>query len=190
MTEALITHIRKFVSLSEEEEQLLPSYFEFKKLKRKEFILKEGHICSSNHFIVKGVLRMFIHTKDGEDHIVQFGIDNWWLTDYSSFDFQKPSLFNIQAVEDSEIASIKKDKLDELFTEIPKIERYFRLILQRAYAASVMRFHYIFDQSGEERYKHFNSAFPDFVQRIPQYMLASYLGFTPEFLSKIRGKRD
>lgn len=190
MQEALINHIQKFVPLTKEEAQLLLSYFEFKKVKRKEFVLKEGQVCSTNHFVIKGVLRMFIHTKGGEDHIVQFAIDNWWLTDFNSFDFEKPSQFNIQAVEDSDIAFIQKEKLEELFTKVPKLERYFRLILQRAYAASVMRLHFIFDQSGEERYKHFNSAFPDFVQRVPQYMLASYLGFTPEFLSKIRGKRD
>ncbi len=190
MQEALINHIQKFTPLTKDEEQILLANFEFKSLKRKEFALKEGQICAANHFIVKGVLRMFIHTKAGEDHIVQFAIDNWWITDFNSFDFEKPSQFNIQAVEDSEVACIQKDKLEELLIKVPKLERYFRLILQRAYAASVMRLHYIFDQTGEERYKHFNSAFPDFVQRVPQYMLASYLGFTPEFLSKIRGKRN
>jgi CRP-like cAMP-binding protein len=186
----LYAHIRKFVPLSESEEKVMADHISFKKLKRKEFLLKEGQVCQANYFIIKGVLRMFIHTKDGLEHIVQFGIDNWWITDFTSFDGQKPSQFNIQSVEDSEIVVMEKEKLEELLKQVPALERYFRLVLQRAFAASVMRLHYIFDQSGEERYRHFNNAFPDFVQRVPQYMLASYLGFTPEFLSKIRGKKD
>ena len=132
---------------------------------------------------------MYINTDEGTEQIVQFAIDNWWITDYNSFDFQKPSLFNIQAVENCEIAFIKKETQEELFKKLPQLERYFRIILQRSFAASIMRIQYIFNQSGEERYRHFNSSFPDFVQRVPQYMLASYLGFTPEFLSKIRGKK-
>lgn len=188
--DSLFLHIRKFAQLSEAEEKVIADHVYFKKLKRKEFLLHEGQICQANYFIIKGVLRMFIRTKDGLEHIVQFGIDNWWITDFTSFDGQKPSQFNIQSVEDTELVVMEKEKQEELFRKVPALERYFRLVLQRAFAASVMRLHYIFDQSGEERYRHFNSAFPDFVQRVPQYMLASYLGFTPEFLSKIRGKKD
>lgn len=186
---ALLAHIRRFVKLSPEEEKELLTSTRYQKVKRKEHLLHEGQVCSNNYFVIRGCMRMYIQAPDGEDRIVQFGIDNWWITDYTSFDSKKPTCFNIQAVEDSEIVAIDKQTLDRLFNSIPSLERYFRIVLQRAFAASVMRMHYIFDQSGEERYQHFVTSYPDFVQRVPQYMLASYLGFTPEFLSKIRGKK-
>jgi CRP-like cAMP-binding protein len=153
-------------------------------------ILAQGQICTANYFIVKGCFRMYLNTLDGTEQIIQFGIDNWWITDYTSLDSGKPSLFNIQALEKSSVVVVDKRVQEELFEKIPKLERYFRIILQRAYAASLTRIHYIFNLSGEERYHHFHRLFPEFVQRVPQYMLASYLGFTPEFLSKIRAKKD
>jgi CRP-like cAMP-binding protein len=149
-----------------------------------------GQVCNACYFVVKGCLRMYTIPDNGTEQIVQFGIDNWWICDYTSFDSQKPSMFNIQAVEPSTLIYIDKKSQEELFAKVPKLERYFRLILQRAYSATLMRVHYIFTSTGEARYHHFNSLFPEFVQRIPQYMLASYLGFTPEFLSKIRAKKS
>lgn len=186
---ALLAHIQRFIKLSPTEENVLIESVRFQKVKRKDHLLHEGQVCTDNYFVIRGCIRMYIQTADGEDRIVQFGIDNWWITDYTSFDSKKPSLFNIQAVEDSEVIAIDKQTMDRLFNSIPSLERYFRIILQRAFSASVMRMHYIFDQSAEERYHHFNTSYPDFVNRVPQYMLASYLGFTPEFLSKIRGKK-
>src|SRR6478609_6136374 len=186
----LVAHLRKYISLSEADEAVLLPYLVHQIVKKKEHILTEGNVCSANYFIAKGCFRMYIHTDQGTEQIVQFAIDNWWITDYNSLDFQKPSLFSIQAVEDSEIIFIKSETREELFARLPQLERYFRIILQRAFAASIMRIQYIFSQSGEERYRHFHTSFPDFVQRVPQYMLASYLGFTPEFLSKIRSKKE
>jgi CRP-like cAMP-binding protein len=186
----LLVHIRKFVSFSKEEEEILLPYLKLKILKKKDYLLKEGQTCMANHFVVKGCLRMFYITEEGNEQMIQFAIDNWWMTDYMSFDSQKQSQFNIQAVENSEIILLEKKTLEELFTKLPKLERYFRIIVQKAYAASVIRLKYIFTQSGEERFHHFNKNFPEFVQRVPQYMLASYLGFSAEFLSKIRAKKS
>ena len=188
-SENLFIHIRKFVPFSEAEEKLLLPYLKNISLKKKEHLLKEGQICIANYFVVKGCMRMYFITEQGTEQIVQFAIDNWWLADLMSLDAQKPSQFNIQAIEASEIIALDKKIHEELFIKIPKMERYFRIILQKAYSASVMRFRYIFTQSGEERFHHFVSSFPDFVQRVPQYMLASYLGFSPEFLSKLRAKK-
>jgi CRP-like cAMP-binding protein len=190
MFETLLTHIKRFVLLSEEDEKTILSSFKYQEVKKKEFIFKEGQVCSSNHFILKGCFRMYSITETGIEQIVQFGIENWWITDYMSLDRQIPSQFSIQAVEPSAIAVLDKNIQEELFNKVPKLERYFRLVLQRAYAASVMRVKFIFTESGEERFNNFNTAFPEFIQRIPQYMLASYLGFTPEFLSKIRAKKS
>lgn len=111
------------------------------------------------------------------------------MSDLGSFENTQPSSYYIQAVENSEIVSISKPKLEELFEKVPTLERYFRIVQQRAFIASQKRIEYIYSMSDEERYRHFNALFPDFIQRIPQYMLASYLGFTPQFMSKIRAKK-
>jgi len=190
MHAGFLKHIQKFVTLTKEEEATLLDYIQCRQLKNKEHILKAGQVCQAYYFVAKGCLRMYATPDSGTDHIVQFGIDNWWISDYMSFDSQTPSLFNIQALELSDLIVIDKKIQEELFKKIPKLERYFRFILQRAYTATLMRIHFIFTASGEARYHHFNNLYPDFVQRIPQYMLASYLGFTPEFLSKIRAKKN
>jgi CRP-like cAMP-binding protein len=189
MYTALTTHIRKFVSLNDEEAQLLISYLSYREVKKKGYLLKAGHICNANYFISTGCLRMYAVTPAGNEQTLQFAIDNWWLTNYMSLDAQQPSTFYIQAVEPSTIVVLPKKTQAALFTALPQLEKYFRIVLQKAYAASVMRIHYIFTFTGEERYHNFNKSFPEFVQRVPQYMLASYLGFTPEFLSKIRAKK-
>lgn len=189
MDHPFVAHVSRFVSLTPEEESLLVKSARLMKLRKKEMVLQQGEICEANYFVVTGVMRMYINTDAGTEQIVQFAIENWWITDYTSLESQKPSEFNIQAVERTEIYRLNKTALDELFAKIPLFERYFRKVLQRAFSASLMRLNYIFNESGEERYRHFQESFPDFVQRVPQYMLASYLGFTPEFLSKVRGKK-
>lgn len=186
MTSSLIRHIQEKILLNEEEEELLLSKVNFKKVNKKELLLKEGEICDCLYFIEKGCLRLYIINGKGNEQTLQFGIENWWLTDYMGFDSQKPSHFYIQAVENSEIIVIHKNDYEQLLIEIPKLERYFRMILQKSFAASQMRIKYLFTMSAEERYHHFNSHFPEFVQRVPQYMLASYLDFSAELLSKIR----
>ncbi|WP_159473773.1 Crp/Fnr family transcriptional regulator [Dyadobacter sp. 3J3] len=188
MFENLVRHIQKFVALNEEEQIILRSYVKFEKIKKKQYLLQEGQFCHANWFIVKGCLRSYTLKENGNKQMVQFAIENWWLTDYFSFEQKKPSKLFIQTVEDCELISIDDRTSEDLFAKIPQLERYFRLILQKSYAASLMRLQYMFNLSPEERFHHFNENFPSFIQRVPQYMLASYLGFTPEFLSKIRAK--
>lgn len=188
MFDNLVRHVQKFVALNEEEQIILRSYVKFESVKKKQYLLQEGQVCHANWFIVKGCLRSYTLKENGNKQMVQFAIENWWLTDYFSFEQKKSSKLFIQAVEDCELISIDDRTCEELFKNIPQLERYFRLILQKSYAASLMRLQYMFNLSPEERFHHFNKNFPSFIQRVPQYMLASYLGFTPEFLSKIRAK--
>lgn len=185
MTE-LFSHIARFVQLTAAEEEQLAAVLRTRTVRKKEFLLKEGQTCTANYFILQGCFRMYYINDKGVEQIVQFGIDNWWLTDYISYEGRKPSQFYIQAVEPSEIIVWNRQDEDTLLAQVPKMERYFRLLLQRNVAADQQRKRYMTEFSGEERYHHFQSSFPAFVQRVPQYMLASYLGFTPEFLSKIR----
>ncbi|WP_431211455.1 Crp/Fnr family transcriptional regulator [Puia sp. P3] len=189
MYESLFAHIRKFVPLSKEEEEILHSTLRYKKVRKKEFLLKEKEVCTANHFVLKGCFRMYFTQENGVEQIIQFAIENWWITDFQSLDWQQPSHYYIQAVETSEIAILDRRVTAEVCDLIPKLDRYFRLIVQRAFAASQQNLLFIYTFSGEERYHHFNEAFPEFVQRVPQYMVASYLGFTPEFVSKIKSRR-
>jgi CRP-like cAMP-binding protein len=130
----------------------------------------------------------FINDKTVEQ-ITQFALDGWWISDFFSFTDRKPSEYCIQAIEKSEIVSIDSLLLDELLSELPQLERYFRVVMQRALAASQLRIKYMFEMTKEEFYQHFSNSFPEFVQRVPQYMVASYLGLTPEYVSELRKKK-
>jgi CRP/FNR family transcriptional regulator len=188
MVPQLVTHIRNYVELSDDEAQTLLAFTELVPLKKKAFLFEEGQVCPARYFVEKGCLRLFFVNDKGTEQITQFAIENWWIADYMSFGMQTPSGFYLQAIEPSEVRVFPKRTEDELLKALPQLERYFRIILQRAFAAWQLRFKYHFTFSREEQYHHFNSLHPEFVQRIPQYMLASYLGFTPEYLSEIRKK--
>jgi CRP/FNR family transcriptional regulator, anaerobic regulatory protein len=189
MIDNLIAHINKFAPLTEDEAVEVRKAVEIFIVKKKSFLLQPNEVCRANYFVSKGCMRLYFINRNGQEQITQFGIENWWITDYDSLETGKPSHYYIQAIEDTEVIGIHKKALEELLIKVPKIERYFRLILQKALTASMRRFEYLRDQSDEERYRQFVSLFPGFAQRVPQYMLASYLGFTPQFLSKIRAKK-
>ncbi|TGD56636.1 Crp/Fnr family transcriptional regulator [Flavobacterium humi] len=186
MNSILIAHIRKSIDLNDSEAEMVLSYFDQQTIRKKTLLLEEGHICNKQYFILKGCLRSYIINAKGNEQTLQFGIESWWVTDYMSFQNQNASHFFIQAIENSEVLSISKTALEELLSQLPKLERYFKLTLQKSFGAAQMRIKYLFTMTAEERYHHFNDSFPDFVQRVPQYMLASYLDFSPEFMSKIR----
>lgn len=189
MIAPLLSHIQKYVPLTHDEQEVITQYVQCLTVKKKQYLFTEGDLCSAQYFVIEGCLRMYFIKESGVEQIIQFGIDNWWISDYTSLTLVTPSQFYLQAVQPSRLLVLKKDKQEEVFERVPKLENYFRRIYQRAYAAAQTRQIYFSDLSGEEKYHHFASRFPDFVQRIPQYMLASYLGFTPEFLSKIRAKK-
>jgi signal-transduction protein with cAMP-binding, CBS, and nucleotidyltransferase domain len=176
----LLAHIKRYVQLTPAEEQLLCEKLEPQKLKKKEFLLEAGKHCHGNYFVVKDKLN---------EQIIQFGIENWWITDYDGLMSKQASTCYIQAVEPSEVLLLNEKNQAMLFEQIPRLESYFRIMMQKAYVASQRRIGFIFNQTEEERYRHFSSRFPEFMQRVPQYMLASYLGFTPQFLSRLRAKK-
>jgi CRP-like cAMP-binding protein len=183
-----IAHIRKFVSLSDEEAEVLMRYVLPMEVKKKELLQREGEVCREMIFVEKGCLRMYYVTEKGTEQITQFALEGWWLADFMSYDKQVPSQFSIQSVEASVLWIVPHGKQDALCKSLPQMEKYFRLILQKAYAAAQMRVKFFHEQNREEAYRSFSSMFPDFVQRVPQYMLASYLGLTPEYLSELRRK--
>jgi len=183
-----LSHLARFVQINESEREYLISKLRYEKVSKKEFLLKQGQICSGYFFVISGCFRLYSITTNGTEQILQFGIEGWWISDYHSFENNIPSEYFIQAVEDSEIAIISRSVYDDLFQKVPLLNNYFRKMMQRAYVASLKKMELILCTSAEDRYHQFINDFPDFVQRIPQYMLASFLGFTPEFLSMLRAK--
>lgn len=189
MTGNLRKHISKFIEITEEEYAEILKYFTIIDAPKKQNLLIDGNICKSNYFVCEGCLRMFFINEKGIEQTIQFALENWWLADYTSFSSQKPSEFNIQAVEKSKILALDFLAQEELLKRFPVMERYFRLVHQRAHAAYQFRIKMLYSLSREEVYHLFNKQYPEFVNRIPQYLLASFLGFTPEYLSEIRSKR-
>lgn len=188
MSEIFKKHLEKFIEIEDQELSGILAFFQIKKVKKKENLLVEGQICKSHYFVLNGCLRKFFINRKGIEQTTEFAIENWWITDNFAFERGLSTEFYIQAVENSEILIIDRDAQEKLLIEFPKMERYFRFIYQRAYAASQMRIKYLYDFSKEEFYHHLCNAHPEFAQRIPQYLIASFLGFSPEYLSEIRNK--
>lgn len=188
MSQLFRNHIAKFTDISDEEFLGVLAFFQVQNVRKKENLLAEGQICKHHYFVLKGCLRKFFISEKGVERTTEFAIENWWITDNMAFEHALPTGFYIQAVENSEVLKIDKRSQDKLLTAFPKMERYFRFIYQRAYAASQLRFKYLYELSKEEFYRHFSKQFPEFIQRIPQHLIASFLGFTPEYLSEIRKK--
>lgn len=186
MFQNLLDHIAKFVTLDNNETEILLSALELRELKKKEHLLEAGQVCHHQYFVVKGCCRNYIINQKGNEQTTQFAIENWWTSDFLSFHNNTISDFYIQAVENAQVIAIEKNALEKVLQKVPKLERYFRLCLQKSFGASQIRIKYLFTMSAEERYHHMNGLFPEFVQRVPQYMLASYLDFSAELLSKIR----
>lgn len=185
----LIAHISRYIELTEQAAGDIVSYFEPMQVPRKQNLLEEGRICHNHFFVSRGCLRMFFVNEKGVEQTTQFAIENWWLSDYASFSTRKPSEFYIQSVERSELMVLSHEAQSEMLAKFPGMERYFHMIHQRAHAAAQFRIRALYSQSKETIYQQFCEKHPAFVQRVPQYLLASFLGFTPEYLSELRRRR-
>lgn len=181
-------HLDKFITITDEEFASVLSFFQEVEVKKKQDLMLSGEICKSMYFVVKGCLRKFFVNEKGIEQTTEFAIENWWITDTFAYERQIKTDFCIQAVEKSIILEINLQTQEELLKKHPVMERYFRMIYQRAYAASERRIRYLYEMTREELYVNFSTLYPWFIQRIPQYLIASFLGFTPEYLSEIRAK--
>lgn len=183
-------HLEKFIGqLTKEEIETILSYFEIITVKKKELLQEADKLCDKLFFVEQGCLRSYYMKANGVEQTIDFAIENWWLTDNMAFEHKSNSGFYIQSVEKSLVLTITKDKFSALLVSHPIMEKYYRQVFQRAYAAAQYRLKYLYEFSREELYFHFEERFPEFIQRIPQYLMASYLGFSPEYLSEIKKKR-
>jgi CRP-like cAMP-binding protein len=187
-TDLILQNIGRHIQLDQNEIEFFVSLVQPKKLKRKEFLLKQGDICKTENFIVKGCLRAYTIDENGLEHIVMFGIEDWWIGDLYSFLTQRPATYFIDAIEDTEILQISKSNLDKLYERVPKFERFFRLILQNAFIAQQQRINQNLTLTAEQRYLGFIEKYPQLEQRLSQKLVSSYLGMTPVFLSMLRRK--
>ena len=188
MVELFKAHLDKFVSITDSEFSEIISFFEERTVRKKENLLEEGQICKEHYFVLKGILRKFYINEKGSEQTTEFAIENWWMTDNMAYEHQSQTDFYIQAVEKTELLVITQKNQELLLSKFPQLERYFRFVYQRAYAATQMRIKYIFSLAKDEFYFQLLKKHPEFVQRVPQYLIASFLGFTPEYLSEIRKK--
>ena len=184
----LILHLRDSILLTNHEVEIIKDSFKTITLKKKEILLYAGDVSLHMRFIAKGCLRSYYMDEEAREHIIQFGIEGWWVNDLYSYVTRTPAKQFIQAVENSVVLQIHRDTLDELYDQIPAIERFFRFKFEKAYVALQDRTINTMSKTAEERYFEFRSKYRNIEQRVPQYMIASYLGITPEFLSALRKK--
>jgi CRP-like cAMP-binding protein len=188
MHESLIKHFNSYTStpLTESEIELIKNTFIPKKIRKKQYFLQEGQVSKYAAFIVKGAMRQYSVDEKGAEHIVRLLIENWWAVDRESYVMLAPSVYNIDAWEDTDVLLLTKPDSLDLLNQIPilaqwsrKLDEYHAFAAQRRLSASI-------SFSAEKRYSDFANAYPEFLQRFPQHMIASYLGITKESLSRIR----
>ncbi|MBY0535606.1 MAG: Crp/Fnr family transcriptional regulator [Chitinophagaceae bacterium] len=186
MYELILKNISRFVTLTPEEIQYFTSTLKEKKLKKRQFLVQEGDVCRSTYFVNKGCLRSYYTDKDGVEHNIQFSIEDWWAGDMASFITQKPSKISVIALEDSDLLVLDRQVQEDVFAKIPKFERFFRNLLQNAFVSAQERILANLSETAEERYLNFRKKYPEMDRRLPQNQIASFLGVTPESLSRIR----
>lgn len=184
----ILANVAKHVSLEEKEKIFFISLLEYKTIKRKDFHLRAGEICRYSTFVVDGALKSFTVDREGNEHILSFALADWWIADMYSYISQKPALLNIEAVADSEVVLLSRENQQILYEKVPKFERFFRILIENSLVASQQRLLDNLSSSAEERYLHFIKKYPSIPACVPQHNIASYLGITPEFLSKIRAR--
>ena len=178
-----------YFPLTLQEEAELARHFTARQVKRRAFLLQEGEVCRYASFVVAGCFKMYAVDKSGKEHNLLFAVENEWITDLASFYTEQPSRVHIEAVEPATVLQIKHDDLLRLFTHYHKFDRNFRILVERGYMALQDRLLQTISATAEERYQNFLTQYPHWASRLPNTQIASYLGMTPEFLSKIRKDR-
>jgi CRP-like cAMP-binding protein len=187
--EPLIEHVNKRISLTDEEAEEFTGAFKLARIKKRQFVIQPDFIPKYRSYVVKGSFRVYVVGDEGQDHTIQMSIEDWWISDYNSYIFQKPATMFVVALEDSVILQLSYQKEQELKAANPKFEFFFRIMAERTAAFFQRRIISSLTLTAEERYDEFLQRYPLLVARMPQYAIASYLGMSTEFLSKIRNKK-
>lgn len=186
--QALIDYFNHILPLDEREIAFVEAVFKERRVKKRQFILQEGDVNKQSTFILEGCFRMYLVDAHGKEHNLQFGIENWWIGDIGSFFTEQPSQLNIEAMENSIILQISREDQLKMFIEYPKFNHIFRVLVENGFVGLQRRVLHNISFNAEERYLDFVERYPQLFNRISNVQIASYLGVTPEFLSKIRNK--
>jgi len=186
--QSILGNIRRYVTLTEEEQQQLTAIIRTTRVKKRQFIVQPGYVCQYRNYIVKGAFRVFYLDDNGKEHTVSIGIEDWFTTDFFSYIHQQPATNFVEALEDSIIFQMKYEDIESLCSKVHALSQYFRLTTEKAFAYSRRRVISNISKTAEERYLEYAEKYPQIVNRVPQYVLASYLGMSAEFLSKIRSR--
>ena len=184
----IIQNISKIISLTPEEEAIFLSKIETKNFKAKTILLSSGQIADNTYFVNYGILRSFNINDNIIEHILHFACEGWWMGDMYSYISRKPGNLFIEVLEDSELVIISRENREELFEKIPKLERFFRILTENSLVAHQERLMDNLSLTAEERFEKFCKKYSALMQRIPQKQIASYIGVTPEFFSKMKSK--
>lgn len=186
MFEIFAAYLKEKGGITDEELKLVKDFTVEKKLRKRQYLLQEGDKSHYNCFIAKGCLRLYQIGKDGTEHILRFGVENWWMGDYQSYNTGNPSKCNIDALEDSELLLIDREHLIALCEEIPNLQKLIKRLEDRSFDVSQNRILSNISETAEEKYENFIKSYPAFNSRVPLHMIASYLGVSRETLSRVR----
>ena len=186
---SILDNISRYVSLTEEETARFLSILRTTRVKKRQFIVQPGFVCQHRNYIVEGAFRVYYLDDDAKEHTVSIGVEDWFVSDFYSYVAQTPATHYAEALEDSVILQMRYEDIEALCREIHALSEYFRLTTERAFAYSRRRVISNISKSAEERYFEYLEKYPHIANRVPQYVLASYLGVSAEFLSKIRSRR-
>jgi len=186
MIHVLFSHIEEKVSLTGRDKETIKTFFVPKKLKKRQYLLQEGDVCRQMAFVAKGLLRTYNVDEKGDEHMSVFGWEGWWLSDLNSFLSGEPAVFNVDAIEDSELLMISRADYEALTIAVPVMDRYFRILYQNSLVTKERRLMSSITHNAEEKYVQLAESNPKIIERIPQNLIASYLGIAPETLSRIK----
>lgn len=186
MFEVFFSHITEKVSLTTEEKDMVKTFFVTKKLRKRQYLLQEGDVCKYLSFVTKGLLRSYNVDDKGDEHINLFALEGWWISDMYSFFSGEKAILNIDAIEDAEVLMITPADFEEMTLKVPKMDRYFRLLFQNSLVTKERRLMSSITHTAEEKYMLLAEFNPQLIKRIPQNLIASYLGLAPETLSRIK----
>ncbi|WP_316780675.1 Crp/Fnr family transcriptional regulator [Pedobacter antarcticus] len=188
MIDILFKHIQDKVSITEMDKELIKPFFIEKKLRRKQYLLQEGDVCKYLSFVSSGLIRTYNVDEKGDEHMSVFGWEGWWISDFNSFLSGEPSVFNIDAIEEAELLLISLSNYEALTLAVPVMDRYFRILYQNSLVTKEKRLMSSITHNAEEKYVQLVNSNPQIIERIPQNLIASYLGIAPETLSRIKKK--